>query len=159
MTTNWVGRFLCQEVSIFTITLNPTLAYRINDWASIAGGVGLMYASLDMETTVPPPGRAGKIEIDGDDVEVGFNLGLMLDLSERTRLGIIYWSEIEPEFQGDVTINPVGATAGISTALPLVQSQRPAAKLGGRQNLAAGHGNGNQKKILQGMGKGRQTNL
>ena len=32
---DWVGRYQVEEVSIFTITFNPTIAYRVNDWLSL----------------------------------------------------------------------------------------------------------------------------
>ena len=36
--SNWAGRYLNTEVTLLTITLNPTLAYRVTDWLSIGGG-------------------------------------------------------------------------------------------------------------------------
>ena len=118
---DWTGRFQVQDVSIVTLTLNPTIAYRVNDWLSLAGGVGLMYASLDMTVAVPNPFGPAQAEIDGDDTAVGFNLGAMVELSEQTRLGLIYWSETEPDFSGDVKLTPPGLQVGIETSLPLVQ--------------------------------------
>jgi len=122
---SWAGRYQCQEVSITTLTLNPTIAYRVNDWLSVGGGVAVMYANLDLELAVPDIlgvwGADGKAELDGDDVEIGFNLGAMFELSEQTRLGIIYWSKIEPEFDGDLKINPPGANVGSDTELTFPQ--------------------------------------
>lgn len=52
---NWTGRYLNNEVSIFTITLNPVIAYKVTDWWSVGGGVGGMYAMLEMKLDAPPP--------------------------------------------------------------------------------------------------------
>lgn len=37
---NWAGRRQCLSTEILTITLHPSLAYRVNNWLSIAGGLG-----------------------------------------------------------------------------------------------------------------------
>ncbi len=118
---DWTGRFLVQEVSIFTLTFNPTIAYRVNDRLSVAGGVGVMLATFEEKVAVPPPVGPGQVKIDGDDVVFGFNLGAMFEPSERTRLGIIYWMGFDPTFTGDVKIEPAGLAAGIDTELPFVQ--------------------------------------
>lgn len=100
---NWVGRYQCQNVSIATLTLSPTIAYRINDWLSVSGGVNVMYGMLEMELAVPLPAPVdGQAKLDGDDIDVGFNLAVLLEPSKRTRLGVMYWSKLEPEFSGDL---------------------------------------------------------
>jgi len=118
---SWTGRYLNQDVSLLSVTLNPSIAYRVNDWLSFGGGLAVMFAKLEMTLAVPPPAGTGQVEIDGDDWKVGFDLGALVELSERTRLGIIYWSEIEPNFGGDVEVSPIGAQAGIDTEITLAQ--------------------------------------
>ena len=118
---NWTGRFLVQNVSLLSVIISPTIAYRVNDWLSVGGGVNLWYAALDMEVAAPPPAGTGKVEIDGDDVEANFSLSALFEVSERTRLGVIYFSETEFNFSGDATIQPPGISAGIDTRVPLAQ--------------------------------------
>jgi len=113
---NWAGRRQC--ISTFTMTLHPSLAYRANNWLSVAGGVGVVYAELELEVAGP---GGGKITIDGDDLEYVFNLSAMFELSDRTRLGVVYWSEADLNFSGDVQHQPSGLQAGVDTALPLPQ--------------------------------------
>jgi long-chain fatty acid transport protein len=83
-----------------------------------------MYADLELEIAAPPPTGMGSVAIDGDDWEFGFNLGVLFELGERTRLGLIYWSEIEPNFGGDVKIEPLGIQTGVDTELPFAQFAR-----------------------------------
>jgi long-chain fatty acid transport protein len=120
---NWAGRYQCQKVSIFTITLHPSLAYRVNDWFSIGGGVGFIYGDLELEVAIPPPPGPGdgKATIDGDDLEHSYNLSAMFELSDRTRIGVVYWSEVNFNFKGDVSLQPVGVQVDVDTSLPLVQ--------------------------------------
>jgi long-chain fatty acid transport protein len=90
----WSGRYLNTEVTLLTITLNPTLAYRVTDWLSIGGGPQIMYANLEMKLRAPPPDGTGKVKIDGDDVAFGYDLGALIEIGDRTRLGILYQSEM-----------------------------------------------------------------
>ena len=125
---DWTGRYLNTDVTLLTITANPTLAYRVTDWLSIGGGPQIMYASLEMELRAPPPIGTGKVKIDGDDIAFGYDVGALIELSEKTRIGILYQSEIEPEFSGDVKFSggAVNADAGTDTTITLAQFIRAA---------------------------------
>jgi long-chain fatty acid transport protein len=125
---SWTGRYFVRDVSIFTLALNPVVAYRITDWLSVGGGFTVLYGKLNMNVAVPTlPGRPdGNIELDGDDFQFGFNLGALTELGDRTRFGAIYWSKIEPNFGGDLEISPVGAKVDFDTKVPLPQMVRAA---------------------------------
>ena len=112
--SNWSGRYLNTEVTLFTLTFNPTLAYRVTDWLSIGGGPQVMYADFEFKSKAPPPIGIGEVEIDGDDIVFGYDFGAMVEISEQTRFGIVYQSEIEPIFSGDVEFSggAVNADAG-----------------------------------------------
>ena len=120
--TGWTGRFQCDEVTILTVTAMPTLAYRVNDWLSVAAGPTIVYGNLDLK--VGPIGDNGEIELDGDDVAYGYSLSTMIELSKRTRVGVVYLSETNLEFDGDLKTKggPVGGLEfGSDTDLDLAQ--------------------------------------
>lgn len=122
---DWTGRFLVQDVELLTLSAQPAVAYRVNDWLSVGGGVNVMYATLDLDLAAPIPGLPdGQISLDGDDVGVGFNLSTLIELSPRTRLGLSYQSKIDLKFSGDIDISPIGAAAGVDTELTLPQFVR-----------------------------------
>lgn len=120
---DWVGRYECQDTSILTVTLTPSIAYRINDQWSIGGGVNLMYGELELDAAIPLPGGLpdGQASLDGEDVEVGFSLSALFEPSERTRIGVVYWSKIEPSFSGDLSIEPFGLSIGTDLELKFPQ--------------------------------------
>ena len=109
---SWTGRYELQEINLLTLSFNPTVAYRATDRLSVSGGVIAMFADVDYELAAPT-GGVGQVEIDGDDWAFGFNFGALFELSPRTRFGLIYVSELEPEFSGDVEVNLFGGP-GIS---------------------------------------------
>jgi long-chain fatty acid transport protein len=120
---DWTGRYLNTEVKLLTMTFYPSIAYRVNNWLSLGGGPQVMYADLEIKAKAPPPNGNGEVKIDGNDVAFGFGLGALFEVSDRTRLGIVYQSEIEPEFGGDVKFSggAVNADAGVDTKIPLAQ--------------------------------------
>lgn len=123
---DWTGRYQCQNVDIVTMFFTPSIGYRVNDWLSVGAGVALVYGKLEMDIAVPAPGPVsdGGATIDGDDTEFTFNLSALIDLSENTRLGIMYWYETEFDFSGDLKLDRPGLTVGSSTELVLPQTVR-----------------------------------
>jgi long-chain fatty acid transport protein len=123
----WVGRFQNQEVDLLTLSAIPSLAYRITDWLSVGAGAQILYATMDVKAALPTPLQPGdgrvKVE-DADDVDVGFVGGVLLEPLDGTRIGVTYQSKVEPKLSGDVSIEPIGAQAGIDIKLPLVETVR-----------------------------------
>ena len=118
---DWAGRYLNTELTLLSMTFYPSIAYRVNNWLSLGGGPQIMYADLEMKAKAPPPNGNGEVKIDGDDVAFGFGLGALFEVSERTRFGVVYQSEIEPEFSGDVKISPPGLEVGTDTKITLAR--------------------------------------
>ncbi len=57
---DWTGRFLVQEVTFLTVTMNPSVAYRVTDWLSLGAGMTVMYAKLEQKVAVPTPPPRGR---------------------------------------------------------------------------------------------------
>ena len=45
----WAGRFQVQEFNLLTVTANPTLAYQVTDWLSLAGGVLVVFSIITLD--------------------------------------------------------------------------------------------------------------
>lgn len=120
---DWVGRNEIVEVSLFTLTLVPSLAYRVNDWLSLGAGVGFSYGRLNFDVRAPGP-LGLEIEIDdADDFAVTGVVSALVELSPELRVGIVYQSETEFDLSGDVNV-PAGVSARIDLELPLAQAVR-----------------------------------
>ncbi|MHC4834840.1 MAG: OmpP1/FadL family transporter [Planctomycetota bacterium] len=122
----WTGRYQNDKVELTTITAMPTLAYRVNDWFSVAAGPTIAYGMLEMDVSVNFPGPAsdGQATIDGDEIDVGYSLSALFELSERTRVGVLYMSEIEMDLDGDLKTRngPIGGfTVPNDTTVPFAQ--------------------------------------
>ncbi|MHC4132180.1 MAG: OmpP1/FadL family transporter [Planctomycetota bacterium] len=122
----WAGRFLVQDVTIFTATIAPSLAYRINDELSVAGTFGAVYGDIEYDLFIPGVGGLPgptTATLDGDDWQYGYGFSTLYEISETTRVGALYWSEVEFEFSGDLDVTGVGGV-GSDLDLPLAQFVR-----------------------------------
>src|SRR5204863_2357158 len=85
------------------LTINPVAAWRIDDTLSFAAGATLNYGDIFFKQTIFsgvlfPPG--GQIEFKGDDVDFGFNLGLLWQPHPKHSFGISYRSGTTMNFDG-----------------------------------------------------------
>ncbi len=113
--SSWSGRYSLQKIELLTLTANPSVAYRVNDWLSLGAGATVMYADLTYKLAAPPinppVGGAGEVEADGNDWAFGYNFGALFELNPGTRIGVTYVSKVEPDFSGDLKINTGGGAA------------------------------------------------
>jgi long-chain fatty acid transport protein len=122
---DWAGRFSLQKIELLTVTANPNVAYRVTDWLSLSGGAMVMYADINYELAAPNPmGGEAQVKIDGDDFAFGYNFGALLELSPQTRVGVIYVSKVEPDYEGDLEIEPAGVSVGSNLEFTFPQTVR-----------------------------------
>ena len=121
---DWTGRYLVQDVTVFTLSAMPSIAYRVNDKLSLGAGAMVMFAALDEKLAAPPPRGTGQVKIDGNDFEFGLNLSALYEFDDDTRLGLMYSSEMTPTFSGDVEITPPDLQAGIDAGIVFPQLVR-----------------------------------
>jgi long-chain fatty acid transport protein len=96
----WAGRYLATESSLIFVNFSPVAAYRINDRFSLGGGLNIIYTYFKSEAAINNvlDGLSdGKVEFEGDGLSLGFNLGGLFELSSKTRFGLAYRSETEPD--------------------------------------------------------------
>ena len=93
-----------QYSKVAVMTLQPTLSYKITD--RVAVGFGPTLNKIDgkltntLQTRLNPTGQDTLINIKGDDTALGYNIGLMVDLSEQTTWGITYHSKVDYTLEG-----------------------------------------------------------
>lgn len=101
---DWAGRYQATKVDLLLAALVPTFAYRVSDRLSVGVGVQYWYSNLNVHLNVPRLDQNredARASVNGDDTGFAFKLGTMYELTDRTRFGLIYQSEIKPEYDGD----------------------------------------------------------
>ena len=101
---DWVGRSNSVNVALLAPQVQPTVAYRVNDWLSVGAGAALTlgYMSEKLRQEALTPGLPdGKVRISDTDFAVQGNFGIMLSPWEHTRIGIRYLTETDLDFEDD----------------------------------------------------------
>ncbi|MFT5697480.1 MAG: long-chain fatty acid transport protein [Desulforhopalus sp.] len=89
-----------KEFSLDVIELNPTFSYALGETLSLGGGLRFIYSEGTVENGVPGLTR----ELEGDDLQVGYNLAATYRPIKQWRLAATYRSEVTLDLEGDATM-------------------------------------------------------
>lgn len=101
---NWFGRFDSTETELTVINISPVLAYRVNSQFSIGGGIDIQYADATLESRATVGGPVGVSRLEGDDVSIGYNIGVIYSPWESTRFGAHYRSAVDQKLDGTISL-------------------------------------------------------
>ncbi len=136
----WIGRYHAVKSDLKTININPALAFRLNQRISLGFGINYQYIEAEISNAIDigtlnalpaaaggfggaynalglsPAAADGFVTLDGDDWSWGYNVGLLIELDEKTRFGFSYRSKISHSLQGqaDFTIPGGGVIESFS---------------------------------------------
>jgi len=104
--TPWAGQYFAVKSKIETLNINPSLSFKVSDMVTL--GAGLSYQQMKAELTSAGAPFAGSpiVKVEGEDWEMGWNLGALIDFQQGTRVGITYRSTIDYTLDGgDLSVN------------------------------------------------------
>lgn len=112
------GRFISLEASLQSISLNPTIAYKLADRLSIGGGLDFRLSKVKLRRRVPSVDPFTQRIIDVAEVELesdygsgwGFDVGVLAKPSESLSVGLAYRHKVTVDYQGEArfTLIPTG---------------------------------------------------
>ncbi|HCF29121.1 MAG TPA: aromatic hydrocarbon degradation protein, partial [Cyanobacteria bacterium UBA11049] len=124
---NWVGRYYAIDSELTTININPTLAAKLTDNLSVGVGVNLQYADAKLTNAIDfgligfsnrlptrPQAADGFVKLAGEDWSWGYNLGLLYEPSQNTRIGLAFRSPITHNLEGDADFDVPTAAARLT---------------------------------------------
>lgn len=145
----WEGRYLATKSTITTFNINPVFAYKVTPQVTLAAGLDVLLLDAELENKVdlttatggafgPLPDANQKFAADGEGL--GYNLGLLVDITPELSFGAAYRSEIDVTAKGEVQFTvpsaiPEPLFSGIGASLPNSSAQ---SKLTLPQQLVAG---------------------
>ena len=104
---NWVGRYHAIKSDLKTININPSFAFKVTDKWSFGAGINLQKIDLKLTQAVDfgaifttPQTADGKVYLSADDWSWGYNLGIMYQPTNATRLALSYRSKISQHLKG-----------------------------------------------------------
>ena len=106
--------------SVTTVDINPNIAWKVNDYISIGGGVSALWTHSKIKSGLPAKQTqalpaalgggsldiplGGQFEYKGSDWMFTYNLGLMVSPTEALRFGVSYRSSAHVTARGDYYI-------------------------------------------------------
>ena len=122
----WVGRYHAVRSDLKTLNINPSIAYQVNDALSIGGGLNVMLADVTFTNAVDfgsllgmPQAADGFAHLNAtnygglSDFAYGFNLGLLYNVSDNTRIGLAYRSKVTIDVSGSADFKVPAAAAPV----------------------------------------------
>lgn len=111
---NWAGSGHGLTSKVTVVTTTPMVAYKVNDKLSIGAGLPIQYFKAKLTNGVKKylanMGEQTYTKIEGDTVDVGYQLGAMYEFNENTRVGINYRSEINHKLKGEIESKTMSPT-------------------------------------------------
>jgi long-chain fatty acid transport protein len=127
---DWYGRYHATKSEMKTININPSVSWELNDRVSLGAGLSAQYIDVTLGSAIdsaaacrsiaraansgtllnqclnlyPQVGQAAndsQAKISGDDWSYGFNLGVLFQPTDKTRLGVSYRSKVKHSLSGD----------------------------------------------------------
>ena len=122
---DWAGSDHGITSKVTSVTVTPMAAYKATDKLSLGAGLQMQYIKAKLTNTSHP--LYGKhplnpfveTRIQGDTFDIGYQLGAMYELNDKTRFGIGYRSEIKHKLKGDIESDttPLGDYSGLFNPL------------------------------------------
>jgi long-chain fatty acid transport protein len=121
----WVGRYQLTKLDLQVLRFGPSVSYRVNGWLSLGATVAMNYTTLGLRVAIPTGGADGGLRVsDADEWEPSWLVSAMLEPTETTRIGLVYFSELEnDDLGGDLTVTGVGPgfASGVDVEFTLPQ--------------------------------------
>jgi long-chain fatty acid transport protein len=113
---DFAGRFFGTTSKILSVNIKPVVAYRFDNGLSIGAGPQIQRFEASLLKSVASLNgnkTEGNGDISGDDIGYGWTAGLNWELTDDTRFGLSYNSEVEHKLEGDIKFD--SAAKGLAT--------------------------------------------
>ena len=125
--TGFQGRAFGSYSKVSVITLQPTVSYAFNDRVSIGFGptINRISGKLESELALSPNPAVPNtnVTIKGDDTALRFNVGVLVQATDTTRVGLTYHSKVSYKLDGHTEVSAPAVTS------PLLATGRDDASL------------------------------
>lgn len=116
--STWLGSAHSIKFDIKTYNLNPSVAYRVNDWLSLGAGINYMIMEAEYVKRAATLGPLSGVlaTLKADDAAWGWNVGAIFKLSDASKLGVSYRSKVKQNLEGDISASPAAFPSSAAKA-------------------------------------------
>jgi long-chain fatty acid transport protein len=100
----WQGSLHGDVSKVFTLNVNPMIAYKPADGITLAAGVQGQYMSVEL--TSATPAGANVLTANAEDIAFGFTAGVLFEPTDALDIGIGFRSSISHSLEGDGNAGP-----------------------------------------------------
>ncbi|VVN48800.1 Long-chain fatty acid transport protein [Pseudomonas fluorescens] len=103
----FAGRYFGSKSEVKIVTIQPTVSYAFNDKVSIGFGptINRIDGKLESNLSLDPRAPDGEVKIKGDDTALGYNVGILVQATDSTSVGLTYHSKVKYKIEGDTKVN------------------------------------------------------
>jgi long-chain fatty acid transport protein len=112
---NYKGSVLGRTSKLFTLNVNPNLAYRLSPSLTVGAGVQMMYASGTFKFATGT-NNGFTTGFEGTGVAFGATAGLLYTPTSGTTVGLGYRSRINEKLEGNFYSNTAALAAGVAAS-------------------------------------------
>ncbi|QHF46163.1 Long-chain fatty acid transport protein [Pseudomonas sp. S35] len=108
------GRGFGSKSEVKVMTFQPTVSYAFNDKVSIGFGptINRISGVLESDKTLSLTQPDTNVKIKGDDTAIGFNVGVLVQATDTTRVGLTYHSKVKYKLEGHTEVSGPPLTQG-----------------------------------------------
>ena len=112
----WVGSDHGNTSKVISATTTPMAAYKLTDKLSVGAGLPIQYVKAKLSNSAMYR-NVKDVALQGDTVDVGYQLGAMYEFNEDARIGVGYRSEINHKLKGEIESQDASLVGGMSGLL------------------------------------------
>jgi len=101
----WEGRYIATNSEMKTYNINPAFSIKVLPRMYLAAGLDILYLDATLESKINL-GSDIQQKFTGDGTGIGYNVGLLYDITDDISLGVAYRSEIKVNVDGRGKFNP-----------------------------------------------------
>lgn len=98
---DWAGADHGVTSDVKTATFTPMVAYKATDKLSLGAGLQIQYVWAHL-TSGNSKTKTHSVSLNGDALDLGYQLGMMYEFTPSTRIGVGYRSEIKHKIKGEM---------------------------------------------------------
>ena len=101
---DWVGRYYVKETALVGMSFLPSVAYKLTDKLSFGASLNVIYGIYNNEVGINnanPSFDDGELSMDDKELGWGVNLGLLYEIREKIRLGLVWNSQVDLDFEAE----------------------------------------------------------
>ncbi len=105
----WDGRYVAGKAEIQSFMVNPTIAYRVNDWLMVGAGLSWMRSIVELSYNIatysalalpPVPAPDGTVALSANASAFSFDAGAIVKPTPEMSIGVSYRHSTKTDFEG-----------------------------------------------------------